>query len=408
MAELLRINEPGRRIGAPQWEAFMELGFRPLYLAGCLWAALAVGLWVYASQWLIGRLPGVIWHAHEMLWGFVATIAVGFLLTAAANWTGVTPVKGRPLAGLCLLWLLARIGFLVPGAMAFHIAAACELLFFAGAAIALGRSIYPTGSKRNYGVPLLVSGLGLADALYLLMAWRGDYGELMRYFNTGLLCMAVIALLIARRIIPFFAMRAVAGLNIPMRAGSARWQLGAGALAILFSMLDMPYVMAACLSVAGLMSLWQVYSWQPWAVLRKPLLWILYLGYAGLGLGLLIAAAQSLGWPARAAWPVHVIALGGFALLIIGMATRTALGHLGRPLQLDRSMLISYALLIAAVLLRLLALLPGTFTLAALHTSAMFWIAAFLLYVWRFFPMLIRPRLDGVSTKVMLRPQASK
>ncbi|CPQ51565.1 Uncharacterised protein [Bordetella pertussis] len=61
---------------------------------------------------------------------------------------------------------------------------ACELLFFAWAAAALGRAIYRRGaSRRNDGVPLLVLGLGAADALYLLAARAGDYPLLLQRFN---------------------------------------------------------------------------------------------------------------------------------------------------------------------------------------------------------------------------------
>ena len=88
----------------------------------------------------------------------------------------------------------------------------------------------------------------------------------------------------------------------------------------------------------------------------------------------------------------HDIGMAGFAVLIIGMVTRTALGHLGRPLQTDRSMVASYALVIAAVVLRLLALMAVPFALAALHAAALAWIIAFALYLWRFFPMMVRPR----------------
>ena len=98
MAQWLELEEPLRtREPAPQWKAFLELGFRPLYLLGCLWAALSVALWVYAPQWIAGRMPGVFWHAHEMLWAFVATIAVGFLFTAGSNWTGRNPLQGLSL-----------------------------------------------------------------------------------------------------------------------------------------------------------------------------------------------------------------------------------------------------------------------------------------------------------------------
>ncbi|MFQ6721969.1 NnrS family protein, partial [Bordetella pertussis] len=94
MAELLQIDEPAAARAAPQWRAFLELGFRPLYLVGAAWGALSVALWIGAPQWLGGAMAGVIWHAHEMLWGFIGAIAVGFLLTAAATWTGVNPLRG--------------------------------------------------------------------------------------------------------------------------------------------------------------------------------------------------------------------------------------------------------------------------------------------------------------------------
>lgn len=399
MSEPLQIEEPAGSVPrpkapAPQWKAFLELGFRPLYMAGCLWAAVSVLLWVFAPQWLAGRLGGVLWHAHEMLWAFVATIAVGFLLTAASNWTGRTPIQGRALGRLCVLWLLARAGFLVVGDTAFVFAALCELLFFAVAAVALGRVIYAARSQRNYGLPLLVSGLGVADALFLHSVWQGsDYATLMHYLYTGLLCMAVIALLVARRVIPFFAMRAVTGLQIPMHTASGQWQLWAGVLGVVCLLLGWAPGMVATLVVAGLLTLWQVLAWKPWDVRRVPLLWILYLGHAALGAGLVMAALQASGWVLRLAWPAHVIGVAGFSVLIIGMVTRTALGHLGRPLRTDRSIVAMYVLVLAAALLRLLALLPVGLAQAALHASALAWVLAFALYLWRFAPLLIRPRL---------------
>jgi uncharacterized protein involved in response to NO len=406
MAELLQIEEPGRaKPPAPQWTAFLELGFRPLYLAGCFWAAVSVALWVFAPGLLRGQLPGVIWHAHEMLWGFIATIAVGFLLTAGSNWTGINPLKGRALGALSLLWVLARAGYLVPGTTAFGLAAICELLFFVWAAAALGRTVYMSRNRRNYGVPLLVLALGLADALFLLAAWAGDHALLMQRFNTGLLCMAVIALLVARRVIPFFAMRAVPGLTVPMHTRSGHWQLAVGGLAIACGLLGWSLAAALFLAVAGAIALVQVMAWKPWAVRRVPLLWILYVGYAALGAGLLVAAAHASGWPfgssMRAAWPAHVIGVAAFSVLIIGMVTRTALGHLGRPLRTDRLIVCCYALVIAAAALRLWALLPSNWTLGLLHASAGAWVLAFALYLWRFFPMLIRPRIDQAAAPVL-------
>ncbi|CAM3860462.1 NnrS family protein [Bordetella tumulicola] len=398
MAEMLQVSEPVRPRQPPQWRAFLELGFRPLYLAGCFWAAFSVALWVYAPNMLTGIMPGVLWHAHEMLWAFIATIAVGFLLTAAATWTGINPLSGPLLGALGSLWIVARVGYLLPGMPAFTIAACSELALFVWAAAALGNAIYRTRSRRNYGVPLLVLALGVTDALYLFALLDGDYLLLLQRFNTGLLCMAVIALLVARRVIPFFAMRAIPGLTIPMHTRSGQWQIGAGVIAVICSLLQFHVALAIALAVAGVLALVQVRAWKPWAVRRAPLLWILYTGYGALGAGLLVAAARSADWVGHEAWPAHVIGVAGFSVLIIGMVTRTALGHLERPLQTDNAMVASYALVIAAAALRLIALLPTALSLAALHAAATAWILAFVLCLWRFFPMMIRPRADKSPT----------
>ncbi len=199
MTDLTQARTPQTAAGAaPDLQAFLSLGFRPLYIAGCAWALIAIALWIFAPQWLGQPLGGVAWHAHEMLWGFIATIAVGFLLTASATWTGFNPLKGAGLAGLCVLWVVARLGLLFGGETGFHIACASVAAFFLISAVCLLRVMLKGNSRRNYGVPVLVLGLGLTDVLFLRAALAGDYILLMQRFNLGLICMAVIALLIAR------------------------------------------------------------------------------------------------------------------------------------------------------------------------------------------------------------------
>ncbi len=405
MQPLLQLHEPRPAAPpAPDLRAFLSLGFRPLYLAGAAWAAASIAIWIFAPQWLQPPLAGVAWHAHEMLWGFVATIAVGFLLTAGAAWTGLNPLQGGPLAVAGALWLLARLGFLLGGMTAFVVAAAAELALFLLAAVAMARVVIRSRNRRNYGVPVLMLALAAADAAFLAAAYAGD-ARLMQFFESGLLVMAVIALLIARRVIPFFAMRAVPGLQIPMHVRSGQAQVAAGVVAVTALLLGQRWLQAGALAAAGVLALAQVLAWRPLAVRHKPLLWILYAGYAGLGLGLLAAAVQAAGVELRSAVHVHLIAMAGFSVLIIGMVTRTALGHLGRALEVDRSMVASYALVLAAVALRLAALWPSALSAAALQASALAWIAAFGLYLWRFAPWLVRPRADAARPVIAVRPQ---
>lgn len=378
---------------APSLSAFLELAFRPLYLGAVAWAMISVAIWIYAPYLLTGTLTSIAWHAHEMLWGFIATIALAFLMTAGASWTGINPLKGAWLALAGILWLLARLGFLLGGDTVFWLAMAAELAFFLLGAVSMMRSVIRSKNVRNAAVPVMLAGLGVADVLYLLAARSGDFALLMQRFNAGLLVMALLALLIARRVIPFFAMSAIKGLTLPRHTRLGQVQLGFGSLAIVFLLLGLPLPLAAALGVTGLMSLWQIASWKPYAVRVNPLLWILYIGYASLGVGLLLAAAQAAGVAMQNALPVHVNAMAGFSVLIIGMVTRTALGHLGRPLATDSSMVVSYVLVLLAVVLRLVAIAPLAISALLLQLSAAAWILAMALYLWRFTPLMIRPRL---------------
>jgi len=399
LAELLSITEPrAAQLAPPSLGAFLQMGFRPLYLGGACWAALSIAIWIFVPAMLQGVMQGVLWHAHEMLWGFIATIAVGFLLTAGATWTGINPLHGRPLGLLCCLWALARLAFLVPGRLAFLAGAAAELAYFALAGVAMLRAVLKSRNRRNYGVPWLLFALGVLDALYLLAVSVGSARLiLMQFFEAALLCMAIIALLVGRRVIPYFAMRALPGLVLPMHTRSGHWQIAAATLAIALLLFGHGDWAVFPLTLAAAIGLLQTLAWQPWAARHTPLLWILHAGYALLSVGLLVAAARASGQPLRAAWPAHVIAMGGLSVLIIGMITRTALGHLGHVLALDRWMFASFWLMLAAVALRLLALLPFALGHRLLEGAAVCWISAFVLYLWRFAPLMIRPRPDALA-----------
>ncbi len=386
---------PSRTPRGAGLHAWLQMGFRPLYPLASVWAIVAVAIWIFQPQWLQGRLQGVAWHAHEMLWGFVATVAVGFLLTASANWAGRNPLRGWPLGALCLVWLIARIGLLLPGSYAWTIGSIASVGFFLFAAFVLARVLFRARLRRQYGLPIAVLGLGLLDAAALWAVAQHDIAGLLQWVRAGMGVMALIALLIARRVLPFFAMRAVSGLQIPMLTRSGQLQLWLTGLALLLWVVQAPVPAGVLLVAAGAIALWQLWQWQPRAVLGYPLLWVLYAGYALLGLGLVVFGATLAGLPWRPVGALHLIGMGGFGVLIIGMMTRTALGHLGRPLQADAWMVASYALVLLAVAMRQLALLPTSWTWLAMQASALLWCAAFAVYLGQFLPWLIRPRRDG-------------
>src|SRR5262249_59252949 len=96
----------------PESIALLSYGFRPFFLGAALWACIAMVLWIglFSGSWSFAIGYGVVaWHAHEFLFGYIAAVMTGFLLTAIPNWTRRLPLHVMPLLALFLLWLGGRV-----------------------------------------------------------------------------------------------------------------------------------------------------------------------------------------------------------------------------------------------------------------------------------------------------------
>src|SRR5215470_3214398 len=138
--------------------AIFSAGFRPFFLAAAAWSALAVPLWLAAYLTSIDvptLLPPVVWHVHEMVYGFAAATVAGFLLTAIPNWTGRMPLQGWPLAALVLLWAAGRFAVLFSSATGAVVATALDLAFPAAFLAVVAREIVAGRNWRN--LPMLAA-----------------------------------------------------------------------------------------------------------------------------------------------------------------------------------------------------------------------------------------------------------
>ena len=147
---------------------FFSQGFRPFFLMAALWAAISMGIWI--TYWaggmaLTGPLLPLDWHVHELVFGYGGAVLCGFLLTAIPNWTRRPPLSGLPLAALALIWLAARIGFLIGPEEVLPSLIALDLAFPALFSAFAGREIIAGGNRRNLPV-LAICVLFLICLLY--------------------------------------------------------------------------------------------------------------------------------------------------------------------------------------------------------------------------------------------------
>ena len=391
------IAEPPR--AAPRGFALWQLGFRPFYLLASSFAAISIALWALQYTGLLGAsyLSGPMWHAHEMIFGFVLAVIVGFLFTAGRNWANQPTPTGAALAALAALWLAARVLVLTPWGWA---AATANVGFVLACAFALGRALWAGRSQRNYffvGLLLVMACATLAFHLQLLGVLElPAWGSIHLALDVVLFIMAVMA----GRVVPMFTNNGVRGARASRHALVEKLALGS-LLALLvtdLAALALPlsaWPVALLCIVAAIAHLARWWLWQPWTTLRTPLVWVLHAAYLWIPLHLALRSAAALGWVAPTL-ATHALMVGAAGGLIIGMMTRTALGHTARPLRADRVDVACYALVLAAAVVRVFVpMLQPAWTLGAVLVSAALWSGGFALYALRYAPRLWRPRLDG-------------
>ncbi len=282
---------PSRQGGIALW----ALGFRPFYLAASLYAALAVPLWaaMFGGGHAAAGLPGALWHAHEMVFGFALAVIVGFLFTAGRNWSGQPTPSGAALAGLLGLWLAARALAFTPWLGA---ALLVNVAFAWLAAAGLARALVAAGNRRNYFFVGLLVLMGAASGVMHLAALGVlpaalDAGRLASRVGLDIV-LFVMAVMAGRVAVPMFTRNGVPGTQPRQNARLERAVLGLliALMAIDALGLSGPWL-ALPLALAGGVLAWRQALWQPWRTRQVPLVWVLHAACAWLPLHLLLRAA---------------------------------------------------------------------------------------------------------------------
>ncbi len=377
--------------------AILSFGFRPFFLFGAVWAALAMMLWVVM---LTGRdvLPTafdpISWHAHEFLFGYLGAVLAGFLLTAVPNWTGRLPIVGWPLGALVALWLAGRAAVAVSAFLPWSVVMAVDLAFPLALVAVLAREIAAGRNWKNLPVLGLVLGMMLANALYHVDAARGGYPAGGFGLRLGLAVAVMLISLIGGRIVPSFtrnwlAQRRNTCLPVPFgRADGAVLALTLVALVVWVIWPTHSGTVALC-ALTGAAQIWRLARWSGRHTGAEALVWVLHAGYAFVPLGFFAVAAAQVA-PGMGPAAQHVWMAGAVGLMTLAVMTRASLGHAGRPLHATGPITALYGALILAVLARFAA---GGFPAQTwlLHLSAGAWIAAFAGFAVIYWPILARP-----------------
>lgn len=380
----------------------LRLGFRPFFLVAGIFAIISMAIWTasysFSYNFNFSGIPPHLWHAHEMLFGYAMAVVAGFLLTAIKNWTGEEVLRGKALAFLLMLWLIARVMPLSGFSMPIEIIAAADVAFLLSLSIAC---LLPVLKVKQY------KQLGIIAKLFLLMAcnvlfYLGLLGVVEQGVQWGLysaLYMIIALILVMmRRVMPMFIKNGIDG---EVELKNREW-LDYSSLVLLVVLwisdvfTDYQQVVAIAAILLAVLHSIRLLGWYSNKIWQKPLVWVLVVAYAFLIIGFALIAA-SVYLNVSPFLSVHAFTIGGIGLITIGMMSRVSLGHTGRsvfepPRQIFWGLL---AVFLAAVVRVVFPLLNMDLYHHWILISQLLWIIGFTIFVYVYAPMLLKARVDG-------------
>jgi len=380
----------------------LRLGFRPFFLVASIFAIIAMIVWAasysFSVEFYFSGLSPNMWHAHEMIFGYAMAVVAGFLLTAIKNWTGEEVLRGKPLALLLILWLVARLlplsGLMIP----IEILAAVDVAFLFFLSIVC---LLPVLKVKQYKQAGIISKLLLLMVcnVFFYLGVMGVLAEGMQWgLYSAIYMIIALVLVMLRRVMPMFIKNGIDGeVELKNRAwvdhSSLVFLLCLWLVDVFTNFSQVTAILAVVLAVLHAIRLAGWYTHKVWS---KPLVWILVVAYSFIIMGFALTAAKVY-FSISPFLSIHAFTVGGIGLITIGMMSRVSLGHTARnvfepPVAVFWSLLI---LTLAAVIRVIIPFFNMDLYVYWVGISQLLWIVAFAIFVYVYAPMFLSARVDG-------------
>jgi uncharacterized protein involved in response to NO len=341
----------------------------------------------------LARAP-LLWHGHEMFFGFGWAVLGGFLLTATKNWVSIRGYHGPLLAFLAAAWVVERAGMWFGGTWPPALFELSNKLFL-GSIVAmllwtLIRYRHQDSYRDNYFFLLILPAFLVAKQLML----DSDHFRDGATMATGLFRVAFLVMLertlsqFMKGVFQVEILRHAALDRSPSSCSDWRWWPRPGCRHRLRQ--PWPCCSPRCWrgdSCSGIPD-WHCGGWTSASCI------------SAMPASCSSCCSMHLAVAAAPAWvgavSTHVFGLGVMGLIIPAMLIRIAKGHTGRKVVFDGGDKAVLWLMIAAFLLRVLApQLDGGDYAMWLILAATGWLLGFGTLALRLTPLLLAPRVDG-------------
>ncbi|ENO88643.1 NnrS family protein [Thauera linaloolentis] len=403
--------------------------FRPFFLVTAIYGvALLLGwLGFLAAGVGVPAVPGgpIVWHAHELVFGFGLAAVAGFVLTAVPEFTSTAAFGRRVTIAMLLLWAGARLAFWLSGAMGSMgemLAALLNSGFMAALVVLVAPRLWHDPERRHLSFLWGLAAMWLAVTGFHADVLRGVYPMPWVLAGVGMMMVLIIVALsrVSMRIVndaleaerlrraAQYTDGRTGGLSrrpdedddelLDYRARPPRRNLAifgvalytAVALALPGSAISGWIALAAAAAVLNLLNDWHVGRalLSRWALMLYTVYWSMALGYALIGLSLL-------GVPVAPSAGLHLLTVGAMGVSIFGVLCIAGRTHAGYALDTRPWVQIAAVAIGVAALVRAASGLPGAAAAGLQAMSVVAWAIGYGLAAVFLGAVFVRARPDA-------------
>ena len=385
--------------------AVLSCGFRPFFLASSAYGVVLMLIWLGFWQGMdaISSAYGgpIVWHAHELIYGFGMAAVLGFLTTAVPEFTGKPELQGHRLLNLVFLWGLGRLSYWMSGSWGVLPSVLLNSLLLLVFLAYLVPAVWQEAGGRQrafvYAIAFfLFIQIGMGTVPEAVVAP-------MRWMNAAVGVLMILIIVALSRI----SMRAINGLEegidlhneaVEYLARPPRRNLATFTIAF-YTTLEF-FVptnaitgwvgLAAAAAMLNLLNDWHIgrVLFNRWVFAMYSIYWSMAIGYALLGYAILF----DLTWISAAR---HFLLIGGVGLSVLLVQLFAGQVHCGFALSYRPWMTVAILALPLAMSARFLMIIFAHEYSNLLLIAGILWVLAFALYFSRFALLLISPSADG-------------
>lgn len=359
-----------------------------------LWTA----IYTFKLKLNFENIPPTLWHAHEMLFGYVVAVIAGFTLTIEKYRFSAIISKKSALVLLIIIWILARVFISLTLIMdiSWKIGAFFDCLFILILTI---RILYPIikGKDRNkVGIGFHMALLTVSNVVFYLGALGVLSNGLRWGVYSALFLIISLILFMGRMTIPLFIR---SGLNF--RFKPRNWKI-IDTLSLIFFVIffifEIFFTSERLLPIiSGLLALIytvRLYGWYSNRIWSKPMLWVLFVAYSWIVIGFGLQFL-SLYFNIPDLIVIHSFTYGAIGMMTIGFMCHVTLGHTGRNIFMPPKITFwIFIVMLGGAVVRVFFPILGSSNYSLwIAISQILWILSFLAFAITFLPMLLEPRI---------------